>query len=149
MAAAGETNSWHREARFRSLCRVAALLLLLVPGCAAPSNHRGACSGDIAPCGPACWPLAVRQWIVPQQFQGADFRPACRLHDRCYGHHAMDREACDDRFRDELLRACESSAFPGACRAVAGLMHGSVSICGGWFKLQDGGEGGREHLSLR
>ncbi|MCO6456263.1 MAG: hypothetical protein J5I93_13260 [Pirellulaceae bacterium] len=125
-----------------------ALLMLLtgLPGCAAlpgaqPRFARGCevippdnlpIDADPAPCGPAAWPLPLRR-LVPQQFAGADFRPACRCHDRCYECGGEDRAECDERFGDSLADACQSSGFPLLCRLVARGMHCSVTCLGGWF----------------
>ncbi len=108
------------------LAAVVFLTLLSVSGCAAP---RGG-TPDPAPCGPASWPLGLRR-LVPQQFGGADFRPACRCHDRCYETAGAERTTCDDGFRQQLHQACDSSRHPVLCRLVANTMHVAVAVCGG------------------
>lgn len=111
-------------------------LLPADPAPCGPADPAPCGPADPAPCGPAAWPLALRR-LVPQQFAGADFRPACRCHDRCYEAGGEDRTACDERFRHNLVNACQSSRFPRLCRLVARAMHCSVACLGGWFYRGD------------
>jgi hypothetical protein len=80
------------------------------------------------PCGPAGLPPALRR-LVPQGYRGADFRPACRKHDRCYGGGGAKRD-CDRQFLRDLQSACESSSRPRACRRRARRMYVAVHLMG-------------------
>ena len=51
--------------------------------------------------------------LVPDVWGDADFRSACRRHDRCYDRCGMTRKACDDRFRRDLERACKRAYWEG------------------------------------
>ena len=77
------------------------------------------------PCGPESLkgPLAK---LIPQGVFGADFKPGCRRHDRCYGTLGSDKDACDARFLSEMQCACKQSKHPTLCRAVARLMYLSL-----------------------
>lgn len=81
------------------------------------------------PCGPSGknGPLAR---LIPQEFHGADFRPACRAHDACYGSPGSCRAECDRRFRQDLLCACGDSTHPALCRFIARNM-GRATKAGG------------------
>ncbi len=84
-------------------------------------------SADDRPCGPDALPPALKA-LVPQGHHGADFRPACRNHDRCYGTPGTTKASCDRQFLDNLLSACESSKRPRSCkRRAAGCTSRSVS----------------------
>lgn len=83
------------------------------------------------PCGPGYINL-----LYPQGFMGADFKPACRRHDRCYGS-STDRRVCDERFFRDLDRACKKSRFKLGCRMQIGLMKAGVRIFGGIARGRD------------
>ena len=78
--------------------------------------------GRNRPCGPEGMkgPLAR---LIPQGFAGADFKPACRRHDRCYATYGSDKKACDRRFLSDMQTACSGSRRPLLCRTVARVMH--------------------------
>lgn len=98
-----------------------AIVLLLascVFGCASQNSFR--------PCGPGCLGNA----LIPQEFHGADFRPACKCHDRCYLTPGSSRQACDEHFRDHMLRACECSQAPLLCRLRAQQWYWQVKLLG-------------------
>lgn len=76
---------------------------------------------DDRPCAPS-WMRGPLKWLIPQQVGGADFRPACRVHDSCYGAGLSSRRSCDLAFRDNMMAACECSRHPVACRATAQTM---------------------------
>ncbi|MCH2182598.1 MAG: hypothetical protein MK108_11385 [Mariniblastus sp.] len=77
------------------------------------------------PCGPDSLRGPLR-YLIPQGAGGADFRSACRAHDACYSRAGADRNACDCRFREQLMRECERSRNPRRCRRVAMIMYRSV-----------------------
>lgn len=60
------------------------------------------------------------------------FHYACVLHDFCYRHgfrtYGHSREACDDEFKSDMLRAC--SIDPG-CRSAAAAFYAAVRKEGG------------------
>ncbi|MBM3999347.1 MAG: hypothetical protein FJ297_07390 [Planctomycetes bacterium] len=85
---------------------------------------------DPCPCGPSFLPLRVR-CRVRQGFHGADFRDACRAHDRCYEIPCVNRAACDLGFLRDLLDACDASCRPAACRRVSRRMYAMVRLGGG------------------
>lgn len=105
------------------LLRVAVVGILLAgPGVGAACAQ--GCGGWIAgdrPCAPSWLPAPFAR-LVPQQFGGADFRPACRAHDNCYGAAVWSRRSCDLALRDNLFAACATSRYPIACRATAQSM---------------------------
>lgn len=79
------------------------------------------CMWDDRPCAPS-WMPGPLKWLIPQQVGGADFRPACRAHDSCYGAGVWSRRSCDLAFRDNLMASCAYSRHPLACRATAQTM---------------------------
>ncbi len=80
------------------------------------------------PCGPDNMPPALRQ-LIPQEYHGANFRPACSRHDRCYVS-GPSRRQCDQRFKRDLLKACECSDRPIRCRIVARTMYRATAMFG-------------------
>lgn len=94
------------------------------------------------PCGPG-----VLNLLVPQEFMGADFRPACRKHDRCYAS-STSRRVCDDRFERDMLRACRCSRFPLGCRMMAKMMGTTTKVWGGLYRARDVvSDGGRRVMN--
>ncbi len=57
--------------------------------------------------------------LIPQGAFGADFKPACRAHDACYDTPYSNRDACDARFRENMVCACSQSRHPVMCRMMA------------------------------
>lgn len=111
-----------RLKHFPLLLAAVAGILLASPGVnAAWAQGCGDWMADGRPCAPSWLPAPLTR-LVPQQFAGADFRPACRAHDSCYGAAAWSRRSCDLVFRDQLFSACASSRCPIACRATAQSM---------------------------
>ena len=82
-----------------------------------------------SPCGPNG---SNRLWakLIPQGWRGADFRPACRVHDVCYTTSATDRKQCDAEFGKSLEASCANSRRPRMCRFVARVMARSVDRYG-------------------
>lgn len=74
------------------------------------------------PCGPDSLTGPLRL-LVPQGAFGASFRHACRAHDACYDTPGADRAACDERFLQNMLCACDTSRHPRLCRMSARTMH--------------------------
>lgn len=101
-----------------------AIVLLFV--CAVPPVRAGDLTQE-RPCGPDSIKGPLR-YLIPQGFGRADFRCACTHHDHCYDS-PQAKEACDQRFRAEMMCACERSRCKLMCRAVAHLMYLSVK----WF----------------
>jgi len=101
----------------------AAIAFLLISGsfCAV--------SADDCPCGSVANPLWIQK-LTPQEAFGADFRPACRGHDSCYGKTGASRRACDRRFLKDLQCSCKNSTHPILCRTVARVMYVSVRVGG-------------------
>jgi len=93
------------------------------------SFARVAAGQDDSPCGPSSrnGPLAR---LIPQDYQGADFRPACRSHDACYGCPGADKESCDRQFLEDLICACQNSAHPRRCEAWARRMYLATRVAG-------------------
>ncbi|QDT65761.1 phospholipase A2 [Calycomorphotria hydatis] len=89
-------------------------------------GHRGGCGQNGRPCGPG----GVLNYLIPQGFAGADFRPACRRHDACYRIHGVSRAACDRQFYRDLHCACRNSKFPWLCRLHAKTYYNSVKLFG-------------------
>jgi len=83
------------------------------------------CTGD-GPCGPV-----GLEWAVPQGFAGADFRPSCATHDRCYSTPGVSRAACDRQFHRGLVSSCRNSRHPILCRLTAHTMFGVTRLLGG------------------
>ena len=77
------------------------------------------------PCGPDSMPRFLRL-LVPQGSAGADFKPACRKHDRCYGTCGADRAACDCQFLKDMLCQCQYSRNPCRCQRTAWMMYRAV-----------------------
>lgn len=104
---------------------VAVLAAACLTGCISQPHYR--------PCGPGF----LNNALVPQGFAGVDFRRACQRHDDCYGA-GCDRKACDDRFLNDMLRACECSPMPCLCRLKAYQWYLQVRLLGG-IGYQEGG----------
>ena len=66
---------------------------------------------DDYPCGSDSMPLALKK-MIPQEFRGADFRPACRCHDSCYDTPGANKQACDRQFLNDLRSSCKNSKKP-------------------------------------
>jgi hypothetical protein len=96
---------------------LAALMLAGLTGCT---------DQVLRPCGPGY----LGNILIPQGFIGVDFRPACRRHDNCYGSNCP-RKACDDRFLNDMLGACECSPLPGLCKLKAYQWYWQVRLFGG------------------
>lgn len=112
-----------------SLCSGPALLVYMC-GCLWWLTQANlAWAQDDCPCGPSSrnGPFAR---LIPQEFQGADFRPACRAHDACYGCPGADKEACDRQFLNDLLCACQNSNNPRRCSAWARRMYLATRLGG-------------------
>ncbi len=109
-------------------------LLLLLPLTALLATTNEAEAGKLfrdRPCGPGYVNL-----LYPQGFMGADFKPACRRHDRCY-QSSTSRRTCDKRFFRELDRACRKSRFKLGCRMTTSLMKSAVKVFGGIARGRD------------
>lgn len=54
-------------------------------------------------------------WYVPDSLFGADFMPACRTHDICYGTLGSDKAYCDTQLGSNIVLACNKSlkGIPG------------------------------------
>ena len=85
----------------------------------------GHCTGN-GPCGPR-----GLEWAIPQGFAGADFRPACARHDRCYTIPGTSRRVCDNQFHRDLRCACNNSRHPILCRMMANTMGVVTKLFGG------------------
>jgi hypothetical protein len=97
----------------------AALAAVCLTGCVSNPSYR--------PCGPGY----LNNIFVPQGFAGTDFRRACQKHDDCY-EAGCDRKACDDRFYNDMLGACECSDAPCLCRLRAWQWYVQVRLFGGF-----------------
>lgn len=103
---------------------IAAIAILVISSSSAPNLYAAppyASWADDRPCAPSWLPRPLT-WLVPQQVGGADFRPACRAHDNCYGAAVWSRRSCDLALRDNLFTACSNSRHPIACRTTAQTM---------------------------
>ncbi len=75
------------------------------------------------PCGPDSIPPALKI-IFWQGSGGADFKPACREHDRCYTKGSgRIKSDCDTQFLLDLQYTCQSSRNPRKCLRRARFMH--------------------------
>ncbi|MEZ6059029.1 MAG: phospholipase A2 [Planctomycetaceae bacterium] len=82
------------------------------------------------PCGPD-WIVGADRALIPQDWYGANFRPACNRHDACLNAGCDSRGRCDRQFRRDLLASCRNSARPGECRRVSNIMYRAVRSYGG------------------
>lgn len=82
------------------------------------------------PCGPPTMSPLMRQLLIPQEFAGADFRPACRAHDRCYEIPGTNRKICDQRFYCDVVAICDQSSHPEACKRLAKTMYRAERLFG-------------------
>ncbi len=82
------------------------------------------------PCGPDGMRGPLR-YLIPQGVAGADFRPACRRHDACYGVPSVDRNQCDKQFLRDMQCACKDSRHPIRCRITARLMYAATRVGAG------------------
>lgn len=80
------------------------------------------------PCGPK--DSFGRNWLIPQGFLGADFRPACANHDACLASGCYSRKACDRMYLANLDCACNDSMFPFLCRLEARKCYLGVRLFG-------------------
>lgn len=90
---------------------------LLICGCFLFSFSATTFADDY-PCGPDGMPRFLKR-MVPQGAFGADFRPACRQHDRCYSACGADRKQCDRQLKADMHCACQHSKHPVLCRMAA------------------------------
>jgi hypothetical protein len=96
-----------------------------------------ASADDCYPCGAdSMGPVAKK--LIPQEFRGADFRPACRRHDNCYDTPGSNKRECDRQFLHDLQCSCKYSENPIACRCVARMFYVSVKLggCNAFKKAQ-------------
>ena len=100
-------------------------LVLLIVGI----SQQSLVAQDPYPCGADWMPPAIKR-LVRQEFQGADFREGCRIHDRCYELPNANRLTCDNAFRDRLNEACLSSANPARCQRKVKKMYRAVRLFG-------------------
>lgn len=78
-------------------------------------------------------------WYVPDGLFSADFMPACRTHDICYGTLGSDKAYCDTQLGSNIVLACNKSLkdIPGLeetlsnCYAAAGIYQLAVERLGG------------------
>lgn len=118
------------RARVPSLMlRAAAAIVLAALFFSSAALSSSATAQDNCPCGPNSrnGPLAR---LIPQEYSGADFRPACRAHDACYGCSGSDKEACDRQFLADLVCACQNSNNPRRCEAWARRMYLATRVAG-------------------
>jgi hypothetical protein len=71
--------------------------------------------------------------FVPNAPTGADFRPSCDNHDRCYGTLGKSKSECDKQFHNELLGVCGRTfrtiitrPLRGVCNKVADVYYTAV-----------------------
>ncbi len=83
------------------------------------------------PCGPQ--DSFGRNWLFPQKFFGADYRPACAQHDACLMSGCTSRKACDRMFLANMDCACNHSLFPNLCRLEARKCYLGVRLFGWMF----------------
>lgn len=77
-------------------------------------------------------------WYVPDSLFGANFMPACRTHDICYGTLGSDKAYCDTQLGSNIVLACNKSlkGIPGLeetlsnCYAAAGIYQLAVEQLG-------------------
>jgi hypothetical protein len=101
---------------------VLAAISVFVPAAVSAGAH---CTGN-GPCGPV-----GLEWATPQGFAGADFRPNCAVHDRCYSTPGVSRRDCDLHFRQGLHCACNNSRHPVMCHMTAETMFVATRLFGG------------------
>ena len=101
-------------------------------------------------CGPEKFSSLIENGVIPQGYGAADFRNGgcpssqscgCNEHDRCYGTCNSDKTACDNAFRDQLMREC-ARAYPVDPRGGAGCSDGlcfsdnnRLGVCRGRARL--------------
>jgi hypothetical protein len=83
-------------------------------------------------CGPEKFSKLIKFGVIPQGYGDANFSNGgcpstqscgCNQHDRCYGTCNKDKKACDDAFRQELLKSCDNT-YPVDPRGRAGCSDG-------------------------
>lgn len=109
----------------RVLYILLSLALFVSSGCANQARYRSSC-----PCGPDWMSEGLRCALAPQEFAGADFRPACRDHDLGYEVPGKPKKQTDDEFLEANLVACECSSAPCLCRATAHMLYLNVHLFG-------------------
>ncbi len=93
-----------------------------------PSGHQ---CPPWRPCGPQ--ESFGMNWLLPQGFAGADFRPACAGHDACLASKCHPRKVCDKAFLYSMDSACNNSKFPLLCRLEARKCYLGVRLFGWMF----------------
>ena len=109
--------------------RLLPLLLIMLAGLML-GNVSSAVDFNPRPCGPSSMQGPLR-YLIPQGVAGADFRPACRRHDACYGVPGVDRNQCDKQFLRDMQCACKNSRHPICCRITARLMYAATRVGAG------------------
>jgi hypothetical protein len=82
--------------------------------------------------------------LVPTDYDGCDFTPACNNHDYCYSDCDMGRKDCDKNLRNDMKASCDACAskrtFPNdkakkkwlrACRKWGDIYYAAVRSFGG------------------
>lgn len=77
------------------------------------------------PCGPGKGRNLIRLF-VPQGLLGADFKPACRIHDHDYTVPGASKLDADREFLERLNCACDQSLTPRLCRWLTHVMYAAV-----------------------
>ncbi len=73
---------------------------------------------------------------VPDSYFGANFRPACDKHDKCYSRNSStDRKVCDQQLLRNLVKACKDkfgkfNPLRYSCVDMAGVYYAGVRNLG-------------------
>ena len=128
----------------RNMLSSLGLLVILGHVAFAQSNSSLA---DTRPCGPDNIPQFLK-FLIPQGFKGADFRDACRRHDRCYSTSGISKQQCDMGLKKSVLNECKNSSSPLRCKMRARVMYWLVRYTGGAaFRSSRRGQSGNGYQS--
>lgn len=105
-----------------------ALLPLLIACTLIPAVARDQSLAECRPCGPDALKGPLR-YLLFQGCAGADFRDCCRRHDACYDILGVDKDTCDEIFRQDLLIEAAKSRKPAKARRRAEMAYLAVK----WF----------------
>lgn len=80
------------------------------------------------PCGPGN--TNTGNTCAPQTYRGADLRPACHNHDKCYENKSGTQKECDERFLADMKAQCDKAGNPCGCYRRARILYTLVRIGG-------------------
>ncbi|HVX18506.1 MAG TPA: phospholipase A2 [Acidimicrobiales bacterium] len=113
-----------------------------LPNMRRPLNGPGDCPDkritkqNYTPTFNGCGSAGLAGYLVPDDFDGYSFTPACDEHDRCYGTCNSNKDTCDQNFLRDMNQICDSHFLDYTsghkdCRDNAYIYYDAVHLIGG------------------